>query len=59
MLGVAETGRDPETTVTSQPCAGSSRASARATCAEPPRGKNMRAESTRTHLLYAEVVTET
>ena len=43
---------EPETTVTSQPCAGSSRASARATCAEPPRGKNMRAESTRTLLLY-------
>ena len=53
-LGVAgDRACEPETTVTSQPCAGSSRASARATCAEPPRGKNMRALTRRTPHVYS------
>src|SRR5919204_1426356 len=38
--------------VTSQPCAGSSRASARATWDDPPRGKNIKALTTRTKRLY-------
>src|SRR5262245_65801030 len=47
---------DPETIVTAHPCAGNSRASARATWADPPRGKNMRALTTCTPPLYPKLL---